>query len=61
MRSFLMTDAYNDAQNLKASLEADLEIIAAFEELMNLEEQQEEKAAEKKKTVVKNLHYRRTA
>lgn len=61
MRSFLMTDAYNSAQILKATLEADLEIVAAFEALIEMDEQQEEKVAEQKKVPVKHLHYRRTA
>lgn len=61
MRSLLMTEAYNHAEELRASLEADLEIVESFEKLMELEEQIEEKVEKKKKGVVKHLHYRRTA
>ena len=61
MRSLLMTEAYNHAEELRTSLEADLEIMESLEALMLLEEQIEEKVEKQKKTVVKHLHYRRTA
>jgi hypothetical protein len=62
MKSLLMTDAYNNAEQLKASLEADLEIMECFEKLMELEEKVQKKAlAKEKKTEVKHLHYRKTA
>ncbi|OKS85996.1 hypothetical protein [Mucilaginibacter polytrichastri] len=61
MKSLLMTDAYNNAEELKASLEADLEIMASFEKLMELEEQVEQKVAGKKKGTVSQMPYRRTA
>jgi len=56
-----MTEAYNHAEELRTSLEADLEIMESLEALMLLEEQIEEKVEKQKKTVVKHLHYRRTA
>ncbi len=62
MRSLLMTDAYNDAEQLRNSLETDLEIMESLEALMLLEEQMDKKVEKrKKKAVVKHLHYRRTA
>jgi hypothetical protein len=62
MKSLLMTDAYNNAQELKASLEADLEIMECFEKLMELEMQVQHKVSTKgKKTEVNHLHYRKTA
>ena len=61
MKSLLMTDAYNNAEQLKASLEADLEIIGCFEKLMELEQQvQKNISTKEKKSEVKHLHYRRT-
>jgi hypothetical protein len=57
-----MTEAYNYAEELRTSLEADLEIMESFEKLVELEEQvQKNVSAKEKKTVVKHLHYRRTA
>jgi hypothetical protein len=61
MKSLLMTDAYNNAEQLKASLEADLEIMECFEKLMELEEQVQQKISTKEKKKVKHLHYRKTA
>jgi hypothetical protein len=62
MRSLLMTEANNHAEELRTSLEADLEIMESFEKLMELEEQVADKMEKKgKKAVVKHLHYRRTA
>jgi hypothetical protein len=61
MRSLLMTEAYNHAEELRTSLEADLEIMESFEKLMELDAQIEAKVEKKRKAVVKHLHYRRTA
>lgn len=61
MRSVLMTNEYNHAEQLRTSLEADLEIMESLQALMLLEEQVETKMKKQKKNVVKHLHYRKTA
>jgi hypothetical protein len=61
MKSMLMTEAYNHAEELRTSLEADMEIMESLEALLLLEEQVDRKVEKRTKTVVKHLQYRKTA
>lgn len=56
-----MTEAYNHAEELRTSLEADMEIMESLEALLLLEEQVDRKVEKRTKTVVKHLQYRKTA